>query len=433
MGDDHDLRRILAACRGEAALRIQRAAAREGLEVVGLVDPARDDAPEWAEVLAGATTVPADARGRWPAVDGVVDAAVDAGCDAVYAGWGARVRDPELGLAARRAGLLSIGPSPELLSVVADRPGLRAVAEELGVPVVPGSEPLTDLAQALAWLAWTGLPAAVRSLDPGLSGVHRVEDMQSAEAVIERLLLYGPVMVERHVLGAREVEVPIIGDGSSRFVCLSNREITVRDGGIRVLTEAPAPTLSGAARSEVMSYADALARQIGLRGVASVRFLVPEDGRPYFLQVRPGVQPWHGVTEALLGVDLVDAELQLASGFPLFWRPGDVVYEGHAMALRVRAARDGERVGGTRLDEGLRLDPALVEGDRTRAGRALGTLVVTAPTRQACIVRARATLERWPQAGVTPDLRVWGRLFDERAFWEGTLDREAVASLQRDA
>jgi len=430
MGDDHDLRRILAACRGEAALRIHRAASREGLEVVGLIDPERDDEPSWAELLDGATPVPADARGRWPAVDSVVGAAMDAGCDAVYAGWGARVRDPALGLAAQRVGLLPIGPSPELLSIVADRPGLRAIAEELGVPVVPGSEPLTDLADALAWLSWTGLPAAVRSLDPGLARVHRVEDMVSAERVIERLLPYGPVMVERYVLGAREVEVPVIGDGGSRFVCLLDREITVRDGAVRVLTEAPAPGLPETSRSEVLSYADALARQIGLRGVASVRFLVTADGRPYFLQVRPGVQPWHGVTEALVGVDLVDAELQLADGFPLFWRAGDVAHDGHAMALRVRAATDGERVGATTLAEGLRLDPALVEGDRTRQGRALGTLVVTAPTRQACIVRARAALERWPQAGVSPDLRLWKRLFDEPAFWDGPLDREAVASLQ---
>ena len=100
------------------------------------------------------------------------------------------------------------------------------------------------------------------------------------------------------------------------------------------------------------------------------------------------------------------------------------------MALRVRASEDGQTVGPTDLPAGLRLDPALVEGDQTSAGRALGTLVVTAPTRQACIVRARAALERWPQAGVTPDLEMLGRLFDDRAFWEGPLDREAVAAMQ---
>ena len=386
--------------------------------------------PLWADELDGAVVVAPDARGRWPGVEEVIGAAVDAGCDAVYAGWGARVRDPDLGHAAQRVGLLPIGPSPEFLAAVADRPGMRAVAEELGLPVVPGSDPITEVGQALAWLAWAGLPAAVRSLDPGLPGVRRVTDIEMAESVIEGLLPYGPVMVERYVVGAREVEVPVIGDGKGRVLCLSDREITVRDGGVRVLTEAPAPALEGTGRTEVLSYSDALARQIGLRGVASVRFLVPPDGRPYFLQVRPGVQPWHGATEELLGLDLVDAELQLASGFPLFWRSSDLEVEGHAMALRVRASEDGQTVGPTDLPAGLRLDPALVEGDQTSAGRALGTLVVTAPTRQACIVRARAALERWPQAGVTPDLEMLGRLFDDRAFWEGPLDREAVAAMQ---
>lgn len=429
MSSDHDLRRILAACRGEAALRIRRAAAREGLEVVGLIDPSRDQEPVWADELDGAAVAAPDARGRWPSVEAAVSAAIDAGCDAVYPGWGARVRDPDLGHLARRMGLLPIGPPPELLATVADRRGMWAVAEEVGLPVVPGSEPITDLAQAQTWLAWAGLPAVVRSLDPGLPDGHHVVDMETAEKIVADLLPYGPVMVERHVVGAREVEVPIIGDGSGRVVCLADREITVRDGAVRVLTEAPAPSLRGTGRTEVLAYADALARQLKWRGVASVRFLVPVDGRPYFLQVRPGVQPWHGATEALLGVDLIDAELQLAGGFPLFWRRSDISPEGHAIALRVRAAVSGERVGAVTLADGLRLDSALLEGDMTVAGRALGTLVVRAPTRQACIVRARAALDRWPQAGVTPDLGMLHRLFNDREFWRAPLDREAVAAL----
>ncbi len=148
MSSDHDLRRILAACRGEAALRIRRAAAREGLEVVGLIDPSRDQEPVWADELDGAAVAAPDARGRWPSVEAAVSAAIDAGCDAVYPGWGARVRDPDLGHLARRMGLLPIGPPPELLATVADRRGMWAVAEEVGLPVVPGSEPITDLAQA---------------------------------------------------------------------------------------------------------------------------------------------------------------------------------------------------------------------------------------------------------------------------------------------
>lgn len=429
MSGDHDLRRILAACRGEAALRIRRAAAREGLEVVGLIDPSRDDEPAWADALDGAALASPDKRGRWPAVEAAVAAAIDAGCDAVYPGWGARVRDPDLGHLARRMGLLPIGPPPDLLATVADRPGMREMAEEVGLPVVPGSEPITELAQAQTWLAWAGLPAIVRSLDPGLPGGHPVAEMAHAEQLVTDLLPYGPVMLERQVVGAREVEVPIIGDGTGRVVCLADREITVRDGAVRVLTEAPAPALRGTGRTEVLSYADAIGRQLKWRGVASVRFLVPTDGRPYFLQVRPGVQPWHGATEALLGLDLIDAEIQLAGGFPLFWRPGDIAPEGHAIALRVRAAVSGERVGPTTLVGDLRLDPALLEGDRTAAGRALGTLVVRAPTRQACIVRARAALDRWPQAGVTPDLTMLRRLFNDRDFWRGPLDREAVAAL----
>lgn len=428
-----DLERVLAACRGEAALRVARAAHARDMEVVALLDPERDEGAAWPDALDGVVAVTPDERGRWPAVAGAVAAAMDAGCDAMYPAWGARVRDPDLGIAAGRTGLVAVGPTPQLLHRIADRPSLRAVAEELGVPTVPGSEPLTELSQAQTWLAWTGMPAVVRSLDPGLGGGRRVASEEEAVSVIERLLAYGPVMLERVVIGAREVEVPFIGDGHGRVVALADREITVRDGAVRVLTEAPAPGLAGTSRHEVHAYTHALAKQLEWKGIGSARFLVTPDGRPYFLQIRPGVQPWHGATEALLGVDLVDAELGLADGEPLFWRHGDIEPEGHAMALRVRAAKSGEVIGSLELPDDLRFDPAEVPGGRTQAGRTLGTLVVRGPTRQACIVRARAALASWPQQGVTPDLDLLIRLFDDKAFWLGPLDREAVAALQAGA
>ncbi len=427
-----ELRRVLAVCRGEAALRVARAGRSQGIEVVALLDPERDEGAAWPDALDGVVAVPPDARGRWPDAGAAVGAAMDAGCDALYAAWGARVRDADLGLMGARAGLLCAGPSPELLDRIADRPGLRVLAEEVGVPTVPGSEPLTELSQAQTWLAWTGLPAVVRSLDPGLPGGRRVATEAEAARVIETLLDFAPVMLERVVTGAREVEVPFIGDGQGRVVTLADREITVRDGAVRVLTEAPAPGLAGSSRTEVHAYTHALGRQLEWRGVGSARFLVTPDGRPYFLQIRPGVQPWHGATEALLGVDLVDAELRLAEGGPLFWHRSDIQPKGHAMALRVRAAADDEVIGPLQLPPDLRFDPAEIEGGRTQRGRSLGTLVVRGPTRQACIVRARAALARWPQQGVTPDLDLLIRLFDDKAFWLGPLDREAVAAL-RDA
>jgi acetyl-CoA carboxylase, biotin carboxylase subunit len=424
------IKRVLVASRGEAALRFARAAHARGIEVVALVDLSRDEGAAWPSEIDVPVYVPADARGRWPAVGAVIDVALDAGCDAIYPAWGALVRDADLAVLAGRVGLKVVGPTSTLLSAVADRIGMRAIAEEVGLPVVPGSEPLTDLSHAQTWLAWSGLPAVVRSLESSTAGSgRRLTDTVEAEEVVSALQEVGPVMLERVVQGAREVEVPVIGDGKGGVVALADREITVRDGHVRVLTEAPAPGMSSVSRTEVLAYADALARQLRWKGIGAVRFLVTPDGRPYFLQIRPGVQPWHGATEALLGVDLMDAELRLAEGGPLFWSPSDIRANGHAMALRVRAAFDDEEVGELVLDEGVRFQPALVVGDRTRAGQALGTLIVRAPTRQACIVRARALLDRWPQSGVTPETALLKRLFDERAFWEGPLDREAVAAL----
>jgi len=154
------------------------------------------------------------------------------------------------------------------------------------------------------------------------------------------------------------------------------------------------------------------------------RFLLTPDGRPYFLQLRPGIQAWHGVTEEVLGVDLLDAQLRLAAGEYLGWEPSHFALDGHAMVVRIFADQVGGVVEKIVTPEGIRCDIGLQVGDVVSPGQDLGGIVIHAPTRQACIVRARAALETFTIEGVGHNGSCFHALFGDEDFWQGAVDRD---------
>lgn len=396
---DRSIHRVLAACRGEAALRVVRSARAAGMESVALF--AEEDAEaEWVEEADYAVYVPAEDE-PWPAVHRVVSAGADSGCDAVHPGWGPLCRSVFAAELVVRSGMAWLGPSVRALEAVSDRGAQREAAQRLGIPTVPGSDPISVPLQARTWMAWAGAPVLLKPLDTlGLPGRSlRIDDLDDQADLLEEVLADGPAMLERLVLDAREIEVPVLAGADGRVAALSDRETTVRSAVDRLVVEAPAPGLDDALRGTLRDSAVRLAQELGWQGLGAVRFLLTGDGRAWFLGMRPGLTPWHAATEVALGLDLVDAELHLASGADLAWDPADLVPLGHALTLRVPAAAAGT-LASVEEPVDVALQPAGVAGDTLEAGALFGSVTVRAPTRQAAIVRARTALDRWPMTGV---------------------------------
>lgn len=422
-----ELRRLLVADRGMAALRALRWARQAKVEVVGLVAESDGDAV-WPDDLDFAVYVPAEEGSPWPSAERALAAAHDAGCDAIHPGYTWLGRTPALVELMATSGLAWAGTGQHALGICADRAICRATAEELGLPVVPGSMPILDEAQGQLWLARVGLPVALRAVSPGRRGPpRRIHRAPEAAEALRAALSEGPVLLERLVVGAREVEVPVIWDGAAAPVALGDRDLTMRGAHGRLIVEAPAPALSEKTREIIVGQAIAIVRHLQLRGLCAVRFLVPPDGRPYLLQVIPGLSPWHGVTEALFGVDLFDAQLRIAVGDALELSAADLEPAGHHLWLDLRAAADGELF--ELPDMELRRDLAVVEGDLVMAGDSLGAMIVGAPTRHAAIVRARASLDGPLLPGVDVDRTELDAVFNSVEFWSGPLDRDRAAAL----
>jgi len=420
-----ELRRLLVADRGAAALRARRWGEAARVEIVALISDQDGDAL-WPDDVDFTVYVPSG-EGRWPAPERVLAAAYDAGCDAIHPGYTALGRTTAMVELLSASALAWAGAGHHALGVCSDRSVTRTIAEEIGLQVVPASLPILDEAQGHMWTARVGLPVRLRSAKEGGGARRIVREAAEIGPALQAALAEGPVIIERLVLGAREIEVPVLWDGSAAPLTLGDRDLTVHDTAGRVVVEAPAPGLSDKTREQMAQAAGALVRAIQLRGLCAVRFLVAPDGRPYLLQVIPGLSPWHAVTEALFAIDLFDAQLRLATGDGLRIEPADLVPAGHHVWMRLRAEAEGELL--ELPDMELRRDLALVVGDVVGPGDEIGAVVVGAPTRQAAIVRARASLDGPLTPGVPIDRRALDQVFDSVAFWGGPLDREAVARL----
>ena len=446
--------RVLIGARGGAGLAALRALEAGGCE--GVVLMADQDAHQaWIDEVAYAVHVGQGADGRWPDWFKVASVCLDAGCDAVLP------LHPELsghvGLAERLSSMNcgELGPGREGLALAADWVGFLELARAASIRVVPAVDLGQDLGRALAegeaWAQRWGNPLWLRVRRPD-GGVltKRLASVEEAREQIEACFPLGRLSMLHHPPHARIVEVPIIGDGEGELVALGDREVTIWREGQGVLVEAPAADVPEAVRSGMVEDALRLLRPVRWRGVGAVCFALTADGRAFLRELKAGLQPWYAVTEAAYGLDLVDGIIRMAEGQPLGWSQDEIVPGGAAMLMRLfveagaplpehvevspsaprpdededdEGGDDGERpgfeIGSVSLPEGLTVDVPLVAGDRVAVGEELGQILVDAPTRQSCIVRAKAALDHLDITGVVHTGAVLERVLSEANYWRG--------------
>jgi len=425
--DGPTIRRVLVADRRGAALRLARWGRQAGVEVVALARPEEAEAG-WLDAVDFCIPVPPARDRSWPDPTAAVSALHDSGCDALHPGCGDAARSLRLVEQLAYAGVAWAGPGLESLGLALDRSISLIRARGAGIAVVPSSGPLCDLEAARSWLVRVGLPARIRPVDVEIGHPRPVlTEFAQVDVAIPRWLRLGPLVLEREVAGAREIEVPVLVDAQGAAVAVGDRDVTLRDKRRHLLVEAPAPGLSDALRYELARTAESFANELEWRGLCTVRFLLAPDGRAYLLQLRPGLQPWHGATEVAYDVDLVDAQMRLASRDALRWKRAAIQARVSAVWAGVVADNDGTV---DRVDNGgLRIDPEVVVGESVEAGDPLLGMVAHGPTRQAAIVRLRAWLDADPIGAVALSRRALDACVGAPAWWQGPLNRDVARAL----
>ena len=320
------MKHILIANRGEIAIRIARAAAEAGL--TSTVVFAEDDAESLHVRRADhAVALPGVGPASYLNIEAVVEAAKSAGVDAIHPGYGFLSENAAFGAAATEAGLTFIGPSSEALAMFGDKSEARALAERVGVPVVPGTNGATDLVEAQAFMEGLGPDGAVmvkavsggggRGMRPVFDIAHLEDAMTRCQSEAAAAFGDGNVYVERLIPSARHIEVQVAGDAAGHVVVLGDRDCSLQRRRQKIVEVAPAPGLSDAQRADLAAHSIALTKAAGYQGVGTVEFLLGADGSIAFIEFNARLQVEHTVTEAVTGLDLVRLQFDIAEGASL--------------------------------------------------------------------------------------------------------------------
>ena len=454
---------ILIANRSEIAIRVMRAASEMNIRTVAIYSAEdklalhRFKADE--SYLVGEGKRPLQA---YLDIEDILRIAREARVDAIHPGYGFLAENPDFAQAVTDAGMLWIGPRPDVMRTLGNKVAARNAAMAAGVPVVPASPPLPRNVEGCRALAHEiGYPVMLKaSWGGGGRGMRVIENDADLPAALEAArreaqAAFGndELYFEKLVRRARHVEVQILGDLHGRAVHLFERDCTVQRRNQKVVERAPAPYLNSQQRDALCQEALTLMQSVGYSHAGTVEFLMDVDsGQFYFMEVNPRIQVEHTVTEEVTGIDVVKAQIRItegghiglledehdtqgrlrqrASGVPA---QADIRLSGHALQCRITTEDpannflpDYGRLSAYRSAAGF--------GVRLDAGTAYGGAVITpyydsllvkitawAPTPQEAIDRMERSLREFRIRGVASNLQFLENLITHPAFADGNL------------
>ncbi|HZT65024.1 MAG TPA: carboxyl transferase domain-containing protein [Acidimicrobiales bacterium] len=369
------MRTLLVANRGEIAVRVMRAAAELGVATVAV--HSEDDA-DCLHVSRADVAVPLSGAGpaAYLDVDQLLGAAKETGCDAVHPGYGFLAENAGFARRCAEVGLVFVGPDPSTLDTFGDKTAGRHLARQHGVPVLQGTDGPTSIEEAAGFLAALGPSGAmVKAVSGGGGrGMRAARSAAELEAAWERCRSEaaaafgdGSLYVEELLVPARHIEVQAAGDGSGAVTHLWERDCSVQRRFQKLIEVAPAAGLDPRVRDRLIEAALRLAEAVDLSGLATFEFLVAPDGRIAFIEANPRLQVEHTVTEEVTGVDLVVAQLRLASGLSLAEAGLDEVPEPRGFAVQARVNLEAAAADGSWLPAGgtvTRFEPPTGPGVR---------------------------------------------------------------------
>ncbi|MES2226611.1 MAG: biotin carboxylase N-terminal domain-containing protein [Pseudomonadota bacterium] len=437
-------KKILIANRGEIACRIARTCRRLGIAVAGVHSSADRDALHTAEIGESIGLGGASAAESYLRIDAVIAAALRCGAQAIHPGYGFLAENPEFARAVEAAGLVFIGPTPEVIERLGNKASAKAEARAAGVAVLDGGEQASaDVEVVAAWAGALPLPVLLKpAAGGGGKGMHVVRHPDAlieaiGTAMREARSAFGDpaLIVEPYIERGRHVEVQIAGDGRGNVIHLFERECTLQRRHQKLIEEAPAAPLPAGLREQLLADAVRLAQRLNYRGVGTVEFLVSGE-RHWFLEVNPRLQVEHPVTEAVTGIDIVELMLRVAAGEGMPLRQADVVLRGHAVEARVcaeDAAQDfmpstGEIVDlqfpvrGVRVETGVRAGSVVTPYYDSM----LAKLIVHASARDAALDRLSLALGETRVLGVTTNCRFLQQLIALPVTRDGSFHTRSV-------
>jgi acetyl-CoA carboxylase biotin carboxylase subunit len=434
--------KILIANRGEIAVRIARACRALGVRSVAIYSEADVDALHVRVADEAHPCGPARATESYLDIPGIVAIAQRCGAEAIHPGYGFLSENPDFAQAVIDAGLVFIGPAPDVIRAMGGKIPARERMREAGVRVVPGGRrAISDVESARREAADFGYPVIVKaSAGGGGRGMRRVNDEDELEAALERaaseaLAAFGDdtIYLEKYLSGPRHIEIQILADQQGKTVHLGERECSIQRRHQKVVEEAPAWGMTEAVRAAMGEAAVRAAQAVGYVGAGTCEFMMDSTGAFYFLEMNTRIQVEHPVTEAVTGLDLVELQIRIAAGEAIPFEQADVKLSGHAIEARIYAEDPDTGfvpspgpILAWRAPEGpgIRLDAGFEAGQTVTPhyDAMLAKLIVTGRDRDEALARLARALEAFWVAGIKTGLPFLRRLAANPGFAAGAYD-----------
>jgi acetyl-CoA carboxylase biotin carboxylase subunit len=440
-------KRILIANRGEIAVRVIRACRELGVETVAVYSDADRAALHVREADYAVAVGPAPAKESYLNTPRIIEAARQTKAEAIHPGYGFFSENAGFAQAVVDAGMVWIGPPPDAIHRMGDKVEARKLMAAAGVPVIPGSPgTLEGEAEVRALVDKIGLPIMIKAAagggGKGMRLVEQEKDLASAVRSVaseaQSSFGDGRFYVEKFLRSPHHIEVQVLADGHGNTVHLFERECSIQRRNQKVVEESPSPFITPKLRKAMGEVAVRAAQAVNYLSAGTIEFLADADRNFYFMEMNTRIQVEHPITELVTGIDLVKAQIEIAAGGRVPFKPSELRQTGWAIECRVYAEDPAQgfvpapgRIDTLRLPEGpgVRNDCGVYEGAEvsTFYDPMISKLVTWGRDRQEAIGRMRRALSEYLVSGtLTTNLSFHRWLMDNARFVRGEYDTRFI-------
>ena len=440
------IKKVLIANRGEIAVRVMRSCREMGIKSIAVYSEADRTAMHVRYADEAYFVGPSASNESYLVIDKIIDAAKQSGADAIHPGYGFLSENATFSDRCKEEGIIFIGPDAHAINVMGDKISARQKMMDAGVNVVPGTkDPIRSDEEAIQTIKEIGLPVMVKaSAGGGGKGMRLVKSEDEIVAGVraaksEALAAFGDdaVYIERYISSPHHIEFQVLGDSHGNTVHLFERECSVQRRHQKVVEETPSPIMTPALRDEMGRQAVMAAEAVNYVGAGTVEFLVDDNQNFYFLEMNTRLQVEHPITERVVGVDLVKAQIKIAQGEALEFKQAELNQKGHAIEARIYAEDPDQNFmpspGRVKhitepLGLGVRHDGYVYEGYEIPMfyDPMISKLIVWGNTREEAIGRMKRALFAYKITGIKTNIRFLERIMEAKDFVNGDYDTHFI-------
>lgn len=444
------IKKILIANRGEIAIRIMRTCRELDIETVAIFSEADRTSQHVRYAHEAYCVGKAPSSESYLNINKIIEVARKSGADAIHPGYGFLSENAAFAKSCNEAGIIFIGPSPEVIAQMGDKIEAREAMMKAGIPVVPGTEgSIKNEHEALDAIKSIGLPVMIKaSAGGGGKGMRLVYEEKNVVSAVraarsEAKSSFGDdsVYIEKYITSPHHIEFQILADQHGNVIHLFERECSVQRRHQKMIEETPSPLMTEELREKMGKASVEAAKAVNYTGAGTIEFLVDEDLNYYFLEMNTRLQVEHPITERVTGIDLVKEQIKIAEGHVLDIEQEKLSQKGHSIECRIYAEDPDNNFMPSSgkiykisepLGLGVRTDGYVYEGYEIPIfyDPLISKLIVWGKTRDEAIRRMRRALYEYKITGVKTSIKFLERIMNNSSFTEGKYNTHFIENNQ---